>query len=184
MKKFALLGLTILIMFLMFGCFPSRYVQYIESCYYDSVKNITRFDRLPLGFVEIPGKWNKISYNNVSKQQFFSNKDSISLAVAFWPEDQYGFYKRGETDMTFLNDFYEWDSKYLVEQIKGQRRVLERDSTKQSYILWNVYNDSDINVHILYGLKSGRVYNLSVSTKKWNEQQKIDFLKQLFKNKK
>jgi len=184
MRKFALLGLTILIMIFMFGCFPSRYVQYIESCYYDSIKNITRFNRLPLGYVEIPGNWNKTSYNNVSKQQFFRNIDSVSLAVAFWPEDQYGFYKRGETDMTFLNDFYEWDSKYIAEQINGQRKIIEQDSTQQSYILWNVYNDSDVNGYFLYGLKRGRVYNLYITTKKWKEQQKINFLKQLFTNKK
>ncbi len=162
------------------GCYPRKYVQYLESIRFDSIKQITRFDRLPLGYVEIPGNWHETRSDNVSKQQFFKNNDSVTIAIALWPKDRYGVYKKGQSDKSFLNDFYEWDSKYLADQIQGQRNILSQDSIQNNFILWRVYNDSLVDSYFLFGIKQGTVYNLYVTSKKWSDIQKIEFLENLF----
>jgi len=184
MRKIALFGLTMLLMIIMFGCFPSRNIQYFESCNYDATKNITRFEKLPLGYVDIPGKWYETTYNDYSKQQFFKNADSVSIAVVFWPQNQYSIYKHGETNMAFLKDYYDMNVKTIAMQSKGQWSIIKQDSINQNYILSKFYNDSKVDTYYLYGLINGSFYNLFVKTNKWNEQQKIDFLESMFIHKK
>lgn len=184
MRKYALFGLTFIMIILIFGCFPSRYVQYLESCQYDPKTNITRFDRFPLGYVDIQGKWDKTVYNNYSKQQFFKNIDSVSIAVVIWPQNRYDLYKKREKDITFLKDYYNRNSQFIAEQSKGQWSIIKQDSIQQSYIICKFNNDSNVDTYYLYGLINSSFYNLYVKTKNWNEQQKVDFLERMFMHKK
>ncbi len=71
---------------------------------------------MPYGTVTIPGKWDKGHQNSISHQQFFTNKDSVKIAIAFGSIKNYEFNLTGaKTGFSFVKAFYEWDSKYFVE---------------------------------------------------------------------
>ena len=90
------------------GCASQRAVSTIVSIDYDAKKDITSYMVLPYGSVDIPGKWTKGGYNSSSKQQFFMNNDSISIAVGLGAVDKYEFNYNGKLNgLAFLNAFYE-----------------------------------------------------------------------------
>lgn len=165
------------------GCANQR-MSTIVGFNYDESKNQTDYFELPFGSVSIPGKWDKSNYNSVSGQQFFTNKDSISIAIAFNRFDKYEFNAGGEIKgYDFLEAFYEWDSKYFVDSFGLQRRVLENDSIR-NYFLYQIYGFSrgvKVDTYFLIGENNGNVYSFSIMTNdKWSEERKIDFLKKLY----
>ena len=165
------------------GCASQR-VSTIVGCDYDESKNQTDYFVLPFGSVSIPGKWEKTNYNNVSGQQFFTNKDSIRIAIAFNRFDKYEFNADGtKNGYEFVKAFYDWDSQFFVDSYGLQRRVLENDSI-YNYILYQIYgltNGAKFDTYFLVGEKNGNVNNLSIiTTDKWTNDNKIDFLKRLY----
>lgn len=165
------------------GCASQR-VSIIEGCDYDESKNQTDYFVLPFGSVSIPEKWVKTNYNSVSGQQFFTNTDSIRIAIAFNRFDKYEFNSDGsKKGYEFVKAFYEWDSKYFVDSYGLQRIVLENDSIN-NFMLYQIHglsNGAKIDIYFLIGEKNGNVQNFSVMTNdKWNEDKKIAFLKGLY----
>jgi hypothetical protein len=166
---------------LLSSCAPSKSISVIVSNSYDEKSNVTTYSKLPLGSVQIPGKWKKTSTNQVSRQDFFVNNDSIQIAVAINLCRQYAFYKKDTTENAFVNDYYEWDSKYLAEEIKGQRVILKTDTTSQ-FIICRIHNDKDVDGYFLFGVDKGKFFNLYVTTDKWEQTQKVEFLEATYKN--
>ena len=72
---------------------------------YDKKQDKTTLILLPYGNIVFPNKWNKASYNNVSKQHFFTNGDSTTITVAKNPREKYPFYKSSQTDKEFVSEF-------------------------------------------------------------------------------
>lgn len=164
------------------GCASQR-VSTIVGCDYDEAKNQTDYFVLPFGSVSIPGKWEKTNYNSVSGQQFFTNIDSIRIAIAFNRFDKYEFNSDGsKRGYEFVKAFYDWDSKFFVDSFGLQRRVLENDSI-YNFIIYQIHgltNGAVFNTYFLIGEKNGIVKNLSITTDKWAEDKKTEFLKELF----
>ena len=139
---------------------------------------------LPFGSVSIPGDWEKTNYNSVSGQQFFINKDSIRIAIAFNRFDKYEFNTTGlEKGYEFVKAFYDWDSKFFIDTYGLQSRVLEKDSIN-NFILYQIHgltHGSKVDTYFLVGEKNGNVNNFSIqTTDKWSEEEKIKFLKELY----
>ncbi len=155
---------------------------------YNETKNETDYLVFPYGSVTIPGKWEKTNYNATSKQQFFRNQDSISIAIAFGRFDNYKFNTDGsKKGHEFIKAYYEWDSKYFVDSYGVERQLFEDDSTN-NFIIYRIYGQSEkdnLNTYFLIGEKNGNISNFSIFfTDKWDEKEKIDFLKKLFLTKK
>lgn len=146
---------------------------------YDAKKNITEYFVQPYGQVSIPGKWDKTTYNSSSRQQFFTNKESVQLAISFGPCNKYEFNKNGALKgYDFVKAFYKWDSDYFVSN-GLQCKILESDSTKH-YIIYRAFGKG-FDTYFLIGEKNGYLNNFSINiTDKWTAQQKVDFLKSLF----
>jgi hypothetical protein len=164
--------------------FASQRVSTIVGCDYDESKNQTDYFIVPYGSVSIPGKWEKSNYNNVSGQQFFINKDSIRIAIAFNRFDKYEFNADGsKKGFEFVKAFYDWDSQFFVDSYGLQRRVLETDSIN-NFILYQIHgltNGANFDTYFLVGEKNGNVNNLSImTTDKWTEDKKVEFLKGLY----
>jgi hypothetical protein len=164
------------------GCATQR-VSVIEGVDYDESQHRTHYFVLPYGRVSIPGKWQKTSYNSVSRQQFFTNADSIKIAIAIG-SNKYEFNPNGNlTGFAFAEAFYEWDSNYFVETYGLNRKLIEKDSTNQ-FLIWEIFGDINavkIDTYFLVGTKNRAVTNCSVTiTDKWSEPEKIAFLKDLF----
>ncbi|MBR4841316.1 MAG: hypothetical protein IK005_12705 [Paludibacteraceae bacterium] len=145
---------------------------------YDAKTNTTEYFVIPYGQVSIPGKWEKTTYNSVSRQQFFRNDESINFAVSFGPCNKYEFNQDGSLKgYEFVEAFYEWDSKYFVSN-GLDRKILETDKANK-YIIYRVFGKG-FDTYILVSEKNGNVSNFSINaTDKWTEQQKVDFLKSL-----
>ncbi len=159
-------------------------ISTIESNSYDDKINQTTFNKLPFGSIGIPGKWTKVSYNQVSGQHNFTNADSIFTAVAINRASSYPFYKRNMNSNETVKEFYEWDSQYLVGQINGERTIVKQDTTNH-FIVWHIKAENKYNIdnHYLFGCENGIIFTVFIDTKKWSEQQKVNFLETVYKTK-
>jgi hypothetical protein len=142
----------------------------------------------PYGSVSIPGQWDKTSYNQVSKQQFFKNEEGVSIAISFGPCNKYEFNadntKKG---FDFVKAFYEWDAEYFVSTF-GLKQDLIEENEEDNYIIWRVYgeyNNSNWDTYFLFGEKKGFANSYAImSTDKWTIERKLDFLKEIYLEKK
>lgn len=159
-------------------------VSTVNGAKYNEHKNQTHYFVLPYGSTSIPGKWTKTKYNEVSHQQFLKNGDSVSLAIAFTPVNNYEFnIKDSKKGFDFVNAFYEWDSEYFVAKHKLQQEKIESNEL-QKYIIWRLFgklNNVNHDTYFLFGEKNGHANNFSISiTDKWNKEEKIKFLKEIY----
>ncbi len=180
--KIRLLYLAIISGFVFTACATQR-VSVIEGFNYDKNKNQTEYLVLPYGSALIPGRWEKTSYNSISRQQFFINQDSVKIALSFNRFDQYEFNPDGaKKGMDFVEAFYEWESEYFVNSFGLNRKLIEQDRINK-FILFRIYGEVDggnFDTYFLFSEKNGNVANMSVSiTDKWTENEKIAFLKGL-----
>jgi len=165
------------------ACVTSKKTSTIVGTDYDAEKDCTNHFVLPYGSVSMPGKWNKDGGNLISGQQFFKNKDSIGVAIAFNPSSNYEFNKNGAlTGFKFAKAFYEWDSKYFVDH--GLNRILIEQDSINNFIVYRIYGNTSqrkFDTYFLIGEKNKNASNFSITyTDKWTEQKKVDFLKTLF----
>lgn len=146
---------------------------------YDQKKDQTTLTILPYGNIVIPEKWTKKSYNQISRQHFFTNNDSTTIAVTKNPKNKYSFYKSNQTDSEFVTDFVKWDAEFFEKQ--GFKTTTLDNQSEIGFILWQVKNEEkNVNTIILFGSKNGLAYNFSGSSKNWTETQIKNFLVQLF----
>ena len=177
-KITALLFLSIL--FLLTGCGSSKQAtSTIVGGDYDAAKNVTEYFVFPYGSVSLPGKWDKLKYDQSSRQQFFRNEESVTVAIAFGPSNKYEFNMDGSLKgHDFVKAFYKWESDYF-KSAGYECTILENDSANP-YLLFKVVGD-DVNSVLLFGETNAGVSNFSVQTAdKWTEAEKIQFLKTLF----
>lgn len=160
-------------------CSPTKSTSTIYSDEYDKAKDLTSILIFPYGQISIPGKWTKTSYNNASRQYFFSNADSVTFAVALNPWDKYEFFKQGMTGAEFVKAYYEWDANYWKQQTKGQLKTIKENEEK-NYLIWNLLRDPDVDSYFLFGLKNKTSFNLYVSSDKWDERKKVELLEKIY----
>jgi hypothetical protein len=145
--------------------------------HYDAATDQTVLVVVPYGNISLPGKWTKTSYNEVSRQHFFSNGDSTTVAVAKQPREKYPFYAAGQNDAQFVVAFQNWDAQYWRKN--GMLTTVVEDRSSDGVIVWNVAGER-INTTFLFGSKNNYAYNLSVSSKRWNDPQVTKFLLELY----
>ena len=169
--------IALLAIVLLTGC-ASQKLATIVGGEYDATKDATEYFVFPLGKTELPGKWEKGRFSQVSGQQFFHNQDSNVVAVAFNRFDSYEFNQNGSLKgFDFIQGFYEWDSKYFENQ--GFTIQIIESNREKNYIIYRVY-DQEEDVYFLISEKNGNVGNFSTcSTEKWTENEKVAFLKTL-----
>lgn len=167
---------------LLVACNANKSVSIIVSDVYDSKNDITTFSKLPFGSCKLPGKWTKSSYNETSKQYFFKNKDTVSVAISINRNRQYPFYKENLKNNEFINLFYEWDSKFLADKNDGVRTIVNVD-TLDSSILWRLSYSNEVNYYFIYGTENDKALTINVVTNKWSDSEKEDFLKKVYKSK-
>jgi len=188
MKKTTLLLIGIIFIFILritTSCMVmGGSVSTIESSNYDEKENQTTFIKFPFGSMSIPGKWTKVSYNQISFQHNFKNEDSVFTALAINQASSYPFYKPNMTSNELIKEFYEWDSKYLADLIKGNRTIIIQD-TINHFILWQITADNEYQLdnHYLFGCENGIIFTILISTKKWTNEQKLNYLQTVYKNK-
>jgi hypothetical protein len=161
------------------GCIPSNTITRVSYVRYNEKGKSTEYMNYPYGSVVIPGKWKEDTYVSSSKQQYLINDDSIKLSVAINPWNKYEFYKPELTEKSYVNEYYEWDSKYISEKLNCERQILLRDTINNS-IVWRVYNETNIDNYFLFGLKNKIVYALGIGSGKMSGDQKISLLKATF----
>jgi len=115
MKK--LLFLTGIIL-LLTSCYIQQATSILTSTYYDSKEDKTDYLYFPYGDIALPGKWVETTYNSSSRQQFFINQDSVSIAISFGPCNKVEFNADGnKKGFEFLEMFYNWSLNILLKYI-------------------------------------------------------------------
>jgi len=142
---------------------------------YDQDKNVTTLTLLPYGNIDIPGQWTKTKYNAVSRQHFFLDKDSTSIAVTKNPQEKYPFDSDSLTDKEFAIKFFKWEKDFYEKQ--GFQ--IDEKTSGDNFVIWTA-NRNDANTILLYGAKDDFAYNFAVFTDNWTEEKRIEFLTGLF----
>lgn len=143
---------------------------------YDKETNQTSLTLLPYGTITIPGQWTKTSYNEVSRQHFFIDTDSTSIAVTKNPQEKYPFYRDNLTDVEFAEKFFEWEREFYEKR----SFLIDRQGEEgQNYVLWKASGEN-ANTLFLYGAKNGFAYNFAVFSDNWSDEKRVEFVKKLF----
>ena len=166
--------LIILIIGLTVSCSTTK-TSMIVTDSFDQNKNVTTLTLLPYGNIDIPGQWTKTKYNEISRQHFFSDKDSTTIAVTKNPQEKYPFYTETLTDAEFARKFFEWEKAHYEKQ---GFEIIEKYSSN-NFIVWTA-NGNNANTIFLYGAKNKYAYNFAVFTDNWTEEKRTEFLKNLF----
>lgn len=174
------------ILIALFVSCATQHVSTISGYDFDKDKNQTNYFIFPFGSVSIPDKWEKSSYNETSKQQFFKNSDSITIAIAFGSCNKFEFNSdNSKSGFEFIEAYYEWDSQYFITK-HGLNSELKEIDSLNNFIIWRLrglFNSKKVDHYFLFGEKNCFVSNFSVlTTNKWSENQKIDFLKRIYLN--
>lgn len=164
---------AIILVALTLSCTTTRTSMLVADRYED--KNITTLAIIPYGNIDIPGHWTKTGYNEVSKQHFFVDKDSTSLAVAKNPQENYPFYAETMTDSAFTREFYHWEKEYYEE--KGSH--INEVASNGNFVVWTA-KGNDVNTIFLLGAKNNHAYNFAIFGENWSEEERIEFLLTLF----
>ncbi|MDC1106118.1 hypothetical protein OAT16_05390 [Prolixibacteraceae bacterium] len=185
MKISTFKALLSIIFFMTLSNCVSQKSSYIIGSDYNKTKDITTYFSYPYGSIQIPGKWEKGSFNASSREQSFVNKDGIMISIAMTPTDKYPFNLDGKlTGYAFVKEFYDWESKYFMESFGLQCHKVERDS-KTQFIIFQVEGEVEnqkVDNVLLFGVKQHTAYNLSVKIKQdWSTLERIIFLKNLHK---
>ena len=147
---------------------------------YDEKTNKTTLMLFPYGNIIFPDKWTKTSYNSSSRQHFFKNSDTTTVAVTKNPKEKYPFYKPTQTDKDFVTEFVKWDSEYWQKQGLTVKTI--NDNSDSGYIVWQAVREDSISVNtfFLFGSKSGFAYNFSGTSTTWTDKKVEEFLINLF----
>ncbi len=145
---------------------------------YNKERNETDYFVIPYGSVSLPGKWVKANYLQSSKQQFFVNKDTVTVAVSFGRTDKYEFNRNNaKKGFDFIEAYYKWEHDYFTKSgLKVDR--IESDQAKK-YLIFRMHSP-EVDTYFLMGTTKGYTSNFSISTDKWTEEEKVEFLKNLF----
>jgi hypothetical protein len=129
------------------------------------------------GVVKVQGKWELIETTNDSGQRFLKNKDGVIIAIAENPKKAYPFYKKNIADFESVKLFYKWDSDYYKENNFKVEKI--KENAKSEYIIWK-YNDKKMDNVFLFGSSEDNFLNLLVYTNTWSQEEKINFLENLY----
>lgn len=144
---------------------------------YDDKKNQTVMVIIPYGNITIPGKWTKTHYSQTSRQTFFINSDSTTLAIAKAPKEKYPVYKPNQTDKEFVTAFVKWDAEYYEKH--GLYTKTLTDKSDNGYIVWQV-TGNHLNTIFIYGIKNNFAYNFSTTSTKLSDETKATLVTELY----
>jgi len=130
--------------------------------------------------MKLPGMWVLSSTNKLTNQYFYRNADSIVISLTKNPLKKFPFYKVAMEDSLFVEDYYIWESDHYKEMGYAVNKI---DASKnRDYIVWTV-DDKQNKVSLLYGVKNGKAYGLSmIEPKNLKIKSQIAFLIQVFKD--
>ncbi|WP_258105857.1 hypothetical protein [Marinoscillum sp. MHG1-6] len=158
------------------GCKTSQTTMLISDSYNEE-KNVTSLMLFPYGNIDIPGKWTKTNYNETSRQHYFKNADSTSIAVALNPVNKYPFHHDSLTNQQWVDKFYLWDSEYYLNQ-GYTTEILDTDESGD-FLIWKI-SGNNVNTIFLFGRKNEYALNYAVNTDNLTDEQRINFLTELF----
>ena len=174
-KSNIIIGLILLVL----ASCKTKQTSMIVADSYDENKNQTTLTLLPYGNIIIPEKWTKTSFNQVSKQHFFKNNDSTTVAISKNPKEKYPVFKAEQTNKEFITDLVKWDAEYWKKEGLTIRTL--DDQSDKGYILWQAKSeDKNVNTIFIFGSKNGFAYNFSGTSKTWTETRIKDFLVKLY----
>lgn len=128
--------------------------------------------------VTIPGEWKMTQVLKGSRQVFFKNEDSTTIAVAFHTASNFPSYKASQTEFETAYAYYEWDSKYMAEEEKMEVKKIKEDKTN-AYIIWQAKDAHNDNFH-LFARNKDVLFNIMIYDPNMTTEKKVAFLETLY----
>ena len=179
MKKY--IHILLLITFCLFinKSFSQGKVSMLVGSQYYPKKDSTNYMCLPYASVNIPGKWERTSYNQIANQQFFKNDANTLISLAFSFTNEFEFNQDGaKEDIDFAYAYYEWDTQFHIAENNYNRQFLECDSLN-NYVIYELYKENSDTIYFRVGTYNHKiVYIYSINkTNERTETQCINLLK-------
>ena len=166
--------LKLFLISLVVSCSTSK-TSLLISDTYNKTDNKTTLNLVPYGTIEMPGEWTKTTYNEISRQHFFVDSDSTTIAVTKNPQNKYPFYSDKMTNAEFTREFFAWEKQHYED--KGFE--IEEKTIDNNFIIWTVVG-KNTNTTFLYGAKNKFAYNFAIFTDNWSKNKQFEFLHLLF----
>lgn len=163
---------------LLLAACKSSYDSLLIADEYSEKKDMTTLTMLPYGSIEIPGKWDKVYYNESSRQHYFKNSDSVGIAITKNPMKNYPFFEEGMKAKDFSKAWYTWEEEHYSS--KGIQIEQLKSNEEAGYVIWKATAERTNNI-FLYGVKKNMAYNLGSVDDRWPEEERIAFLEALWK---
>lgn len=128
--------------------------------------------------VVIPGEWKRTQVLKGSRQVFYKNEDSTTIAFAFHDAATFPTYKAEQNEFETAYAYYEWDSKYMAEEEKMEVKKLKEDKQK-AYIIWTAKDSHNDNYH-LFARKGAILFNVMVYDPNMTAEKKVALLETLY----
>ena len=179
MKKY--IHILLLITFCLFinKSFSQGKVSMLVGSQYYPQKDSTNYMCLPYASVNIPGKWERTSYNQIANQQFFKNDANTLISLAFSFTNRFEFNQDGaKEDIDFAYAYYEWDTQFHIAENNYNRQFLECDSLN-NYVIYELYKENSDTIYFrvgTYNHKIAYIYSIN-KTNEITETQCINLLK-------
>ena len=87
-----------------------------------------------------------------------------------------------KTGFDFVQSYYQWDTDFLISQIEGLKSEILVSDNVNNILIYRLFNEKGINNYFLISEKNGILILLTESdSDKWSHEQRISFLKDVYK---
>jgi hypothetical protein len=145
---------------------------------FSKVSDTTSFKYTADKTIKIPGDWKLTQVLKGSRQVFFKNEDSTTIAIAVHTASTFPSYKEIQTEFETAYAFYEWDSKFMKEEEKMEVKKIKEDKEK-AYIVWSAKDAYNDNYH-LFARNNDDLYNFMIYDEKMTLEKKVAFLEMMY----
>ncbi|MES2727398.1 MAG: hypothetical protein V4643_09880 [Bacteroidota bacterium] len=159
---------------------PAQYTS-LSRCQYEPDTKTTSFTYLgDFGYtIEIPGQWRHIGFDQNSRDNVFSDSLDQKLFIFKGSRGVSSFNKSNLDCNEFIRLFYDWDSKWYLDNSPGlEAKVITNSPGK--YLVAE-YADDAAERTALYGTKYGNGVRITIVSKV-DKNPQTDFVVNLYNN--
>jgi hypothetical protein len=128
--------------------------------------------------IKIKGEWKVKQIIKKSRQVIFCNEDSTDLGIAVHLASSVDGYSSSQTPLETALAYYEWDSKFMRDELKMSITKISEDKNK-AFVIW-YSTDKFGNLYYLFGRSDNLVYNIMVRNSSMTEKKITSLLEEIY----
>jgi hypothetical protein len=128
--------------------------------------------------IKIKGEWKVKQIIKKSRQVIFCNEDSTDLGIAVHLASSVDGYSSSQTPLETALAYYEWDSKFMRDELKMSITKISEDKNK-AFVIW-YSTDKFGNLYYLFGRSDNLIYNIMVRNSSMTEKKITSLLEEIY----